>query len=339
MQTTEHPTMRLADATSAVWLGSGGKGWGDVVRQVGSSAHTAAEAVEAAGLDWHVEQHPIEAVIEGDTPRTRLQVPRVVANVRSDTRAVLGVVGCGYTPLQNRDAFALADALVDSGNAHWLGAGATRGGAHIHALMRLDREVRIGDAEGEDILPLLLLRNGHDGGLAVTVSVAPFRLVCLNGMLLHVDGAARTWKARHTPSVRARLTDARRTLDIAWRYYDELERLGDRLIRERLTPGDFEHFLAHLVPLPDARPDETRGGRAVQNAQRVREAIRTAYLTTPDLDPVRGTRWGALQAVTAYHDHHARVRTTAGRTLAEARFERATTPARLKDRALELLAA
>jgi len=62
--------------------------------------------------------------------------------------------------------------------------------------------------------------------LAVTVSVVPFRLACLNGMLLPIEGAQRTWKARHTANVEAKLADARRTLGIAWRYYDQLERLG-----------------------------------------------------------------------------------------------------------------
>ena len=166
-----------------------------------------------------------------------MPVPRHVANVRSDTRAVLGVVGDGYEPLQNVAAFAFCDAITDSGRAHWIGAGATRGGARVHALMRLDREIRIGGAEGEDVLPLLCFRNGHDGGLAVTVSVAPFRLACLNGMLLPIEGAQRTWKARHTAHVEARLADSRRTLGIAWRYYDELEELGGRLIREPIGEG------------------------------------------------------------------------------------------------------
>jgi phage/plasmid-like protein (TIGR03299 family) len=203
--------------------------------------------------------------------------------------------------------------------------------------MRLDREVKIGGAEGEDVLPLLCFRNGHDGGLAVTVSVAPFRLACLNGMLLPLADTQRTWKARHTANVEAKLADARRTLGIAWRYYDRLEELGARMIGERIGEGEFERFLTRLVPLPEPKPDRSDGGRAVRNAERVREAIRTAYRTASDLDDIRGTRWGALQAVTAYVDHTQPTRQTAGRTHAEARFERATEPQPLKDRALELL--
>jgi phage/plasmid-like protein (TIGR03299 family) len=338
MQTIEQPARRIEAATAPLWFGSGPITWGEVVRTVDpASTQSAAEMIAAAGLDWRVEQHPLEAVVGREYESLRLPVPRYVATVRSDTRAVLGVVGDGYEPLQNRAAFAFCDAITDSGQAHWIGAGTTRGGARVHALMRLDREIRIGGAEGEGVLPLLCFRNGHDGGLAVTVSVLPFRLACLNGMLLPVEGAERIWKARHTANIDAKLADARRTLSIAWRYYDELERLGGRLIGARMDAGEFERFLARLVPLPDPKPGETDGGRAVRNAEQVREAIRTAYRVTPNLDNVRGTSWGALQAVTAYVDHLQPTRQTAGRSHAEARFERATAPQPLKDRALALL--
>src|SRR6266511_2749404 len=264
MRTIEQPAHRIEDARAPLWLGSGVAAWGDVVRAVDPAAtQSAAEMIAAAGLDWRVEQHPLEAV--------------------------------------------------------------------------LDREIRIGGAEGEDVLPLLCFRNGHDGGLAVTVSVAPFRLACLNGMLLPLAEAQRDWKARHTANVEAKLADARRTLGIAWAYYDELEALGGRLIRARMDAGEFERFLGPLVSLPEPRPDRTDGGRAVRNAERVREAIRTAYRAASDLDNVRETRWGALQAVTAYVDHTQPTRQTAGRSHAEARFERATEPQPLKDKALELL--
>jgi phage/plasmid-like protein (TIGR03299 family) len=337
--TTQTTSYAVEDAERPMWVGRMPAAWGDVVRTIDpEAAHDAASMIAGAGLDWSVEQHPLEAVVEREYQALRLPVPRYVANVRSDTRAVLGVVGEGYEPLQNGSAFAFCDAITDSGLAHWIGAGATRGGARVHALMRLDREIRIGSAEGEDVLPLLCFRNGHDGGLAVTVSVVPFRLACLNGMLLPIHGAERTWKARHTANVEAKMADARRTLGIAWRYYDELEELGGRLIRERIGEGEFERFLARLVPLPEPRPDASDGGRAVRNAARVREAIRTAYRSAPDLDHIRGTRWAALQAVTAYVDHTQPTRRTSGRTAAEARFERATEARPLKDRALELLA-
>jgi Domain of unknown function (DUF932) len=183
MTTTETTGGTISDAERPLWVAQTPSAWGDVVRGVDpQEAHDAASMIAAAGLDWTVEQHPLEAVVEREYQSLRVPVPRHVANVRSDTGAVLGVVGEGYEPLQNASAFAFCDAITDSGRAHWIGAGATHGAARVHALMRLDREIRIGGAEGEDVLPLLCFRNGHDGGLAVTVSVVPFRLACLNGM-------------------------------------------------------------------------------------------------------------------------------------------------------------
>ena len=41
-------------------------------------------------------------------------------------------------------------------------------------------------------------------------------------MVLPVEGAARAWKARHTVGVAGKLADARRALQIAFHYYDEL---------------------------------------------------------------------------------------------------------------------
>src|SRR4051794_6798621 len=253
MTTKDTPTYRIEDARGPLWFGGWPSGWGDVVHGVDhGEARSAAAMIATAGLAWKVEQHPLEAVLMSEG--ARLPVPRVVANVRSDTRAVLGVVGEGYEPLQNAAAFAFCDAITDSGEAHWLGAAETRGGARVHALMQLDREIQIGNAEGEDVLPLLSFRNGHDGGLAVTISVAPFRLACLNGMMLPLDGAGRTWKARHTANLDARLADARRTLGLAWRYYDELEQIGGGLGRHQMRGAGVARVPGRPGPRRPHRP-------------------------------------------------------------------------------------
>ncbi len=77
----------------------------------------------------------------------------------------------------------------------------------------------------------------------------------------------------------------------------------------------------------------------MRNAERVREAIRSAYLTTPDLDAIRGTALGRAAGRHRLPRPPRPLRRTAARTTAEARFERATEPAGLKDRALALLTA
>src|SRR4051812_44367892 len=71
-------------------------------------AATSAEAVQLAGLGWSVEQWPVFAERDGD----RSAVANRVANVRTDTGRVLGVVSPQYRPFQNVEAFDFMDALV-----------------------------------------------------------------------------------------------------------------------------------------------------------------------------------------------------------------------------------
>jgi hypothetical protein len=87
MKTMEQPAHRIEDARAPLWIGSGLAAWGDVVRAVDPAAtQNAAEMIAAAGLDWRVEQHPLEAVVEREYQSARLPVPRHVANVRSRSR-------------------------------------------------------------------------------------------------------------------------------------------------------------------------------------------------------------------------------------------------------------
>src|SRR4051812_17744526 len=165
MTTTETTSYAVADAERPLWVGETPAAWGDVVRRIDpEEVHDAASMIAAADLDWLVEQLPLEAVLEREHQASRVPVPRHVANVRSDTRTVLGVVGERYEPLQNAAAFAFCDAITDSGRAHWIGAGATQGGARVHALMKLDREIRIGGGGGGGGVPPPRFPHRHRGG-------------------------------------------------------------------------------------------------------------------------------------------------------------------------------
>ena len=183
---------------------------------------------------------------------------------------------------------------------------------------------------------MLRVENGHDGGRALTIAVAPFRLACLNGMLVK-HGVSGEWKARHTSRMQdGWQEDARRSLRLAGAYYDRLEEMAERMLRVPVHTIEFERFVRSLVPLPVTKPGE-RQDRAVGNAERAREAIRTCW-RADDLANVQHTAYGAYQAVTAYVDHVARLHGSERRSASDARFERQVGSHKLKDRAFMILA-
>lgn len=75
---------------------------------------TSREAIAFAGLDYEVAKAPIFARSAGDFDS--YPVTDQYATMRTDTKAVFGVVGKDYQIVQNSDAFAFFDAIVGGGD-------------------------------------------------------------------------------------------------------------------------------------------------------------------------------------------------------------------------------
>ncbi|HVT87735.1 MAG TPA: DUF932 domain-containing protein [Tepidisphaeraceae bacterium] len=112
---------------------------GTVIEQ----ATTSAQAIGLAGLDWNVAQWPVRA-FGPDNLGAGADIPDVVANVRTDTKAVLGVVGRRYRVFQNREAFDFMDALVGDKLAMYETAGSLHGGKRVWMMARIPKEYRAG---------------------------------------------------------------------------------------------------------------------------------------------------------------------------------------------------
>src|SRR6476659_1594702 len=109
----------------------------------------AAQAMQYAKLGgWNVRKEPLTTtVITGDGVST-LSVPDQFASVRTNPVTgrpdVLGVVGRGYTPIQNEAHARILDLLVDESGAHFETAGSLRGGRQVFLTMRMPESMRIG---------------------------------------------------------------------------------------------------------------------------------------------------------------------------------------------------
>jgi phage/plasmid-like protein (TIGR03299 family) len=149
---------------------------------------TIAEAIERSGLSWRVEREPI-AIDRGDIatandwwlPRCE-EIPGWWANVRQDTRQVLGIVGERYRIVQNIEAFQFVDQLIGSA-MHFETAGSLHGGRRVWVLAQLPDHVDVG---GDPVRPYVLLMNSHDGSTAVVAASTPIRVVCQNTLYADV---------------------------------------------------------------------------------------------------------------------------------------------------------
>ena len=90
------------------------------------------EGLKIAGLEWTVVRTPL-ALPDGTI------VPTHVANVRSDTQRILGVVGDDYSILQNADLAHTVAALANGPDpAKVESCGSLRHGVNVFFLARLE---------------------------------------------------------------------------------------------------------------------------------------------------------------------------------------------------------
>src|SRR4029434_839028 len=94
---------------------------------------------------------------------------------------VLGVVGSGYTVVQNEEHCELLNLLVDEAGAHFETAGSLRGGRETFVTMKLPQQIILPGTNGFDAVELsLAAMSSHDGSAAWRVIVTPVRIVCAN---------------------------------------------------------------------------------------------------------------------------------------------------------------
>jgi phage/plasmid-like protein (TIGR03299 family) len=293
---------------------------------------TIAEAIELSGLGWRVEREPI-AVDRGDAatvddwwePRCE-EIYGYWANVRQDTREVLGIVGDRYRIVQNIEAFQFVDQLIGSA-MHFETAGSLHDGRKVWVLARLPEHIEIG---GDPVRCYVLLMNSHDGSTAVVAASTPVRVVCQNTLNWGLARAHQRYSIRHTDKIREHVHQARQVLDISVDYYQQFKHTGDQLASQRISEARLRRVLDELYPTgtADVATDRTRRSRE-QTKQRIVEL----FLHGDTQGSAPGSKWAAVNAIVEHADWIRPI--NAG----SERFARVIDDGARKTRALELITA
>lgn len=317
---------------------------GIVIDTGGKEGLTVEQAIPATGLDWTVRKVPIFAYSEYATAEdgkltseptpfaTVVQIPDRFGVQRSSDKKILGTVGKAYRPYQNTQGFAILDEMIKLAGGQdrklWIEAGgALDGGKKVWLLAHLESDLLIA---GEPIAEYLLFTNGHDGRTSITMATTSVRVVCANTLALALGTTPRVINVRHTTKADQRIKEASHLLGLRDAYAEELAKQGEWLVEQEMPDSQFELFLQSLMPT-----DQEAGTPGHTMVAERRGKIASLYANAENLKPIKGTRWGALNAVVEYADHRRGFRDD--NSALKNQFGLVGSGTALKDRALAVL--
>lgn len=266
-------------------------GLGTIVQE----APTSVDALRLAGLDWTVNQNPV--FTEGG-----FEIPNYKANVRSSDNTVLGIVTDRYKVVQNAEAFAFTDSIIDTGNVLYETAGSLRNGKTIWMLARMPETNILGDKFD----PYMCFTNSHDGSGAVKVCMTPIRVVCNNTLNMALANASRCWSTKHIGDISSKLEEAKHTLIMANNYMKKLDEEADKLANQKISEDEIAKILDELFPVNEDKDSD----RKKNNVEEAKNQIMICYMA-PDIAKFIGTKYGFLNAVSDWCGHATPARNTA----------------------------
>jgi len=269
--------------------------WHGLGTKVEGDAMTAAEAIEAANMDWTVELEPIYTARRGGGQNWHTEIPEQRAAVRQDTQTVLGIVGNRYHVIQNTEAFSAFDAIVGAGDAIYQTVGTLWGGRKMWILAKLTAGRYTLD-NGDALESYILLDNSHDGSTALRMRLTQVRVVCSNTLSM-ATGKRASFYARHTAGINSKIAQARDLLGLNAVYMERFLEQCNQVAEEAFDVSEMESLTRHLLDLnPDKGLDDQYGIKTDAG-----EAMNSLF--SHGMGNRGETRWDAFNAVTEYLDY------------------------------------
>lgn len=231
-------------------------------------------------------------------------VPGFVAVVREDLWdtdeqecPIFGIVSDAYTPVQNWEAFAFMDSLVEEGGIGYHTAGALGNGERVWMLAKLPTQIAV--VEGDITDKYLLLTNDHRETGSVQVKFTPIRVVCQNTLTLALmDGA--TIRLKHHRNVKDRLLAAKEALGLIDGGYRDIEGYFKAMVRMPVKTELLQNYLKAAFPMPEDA-DTKRKEMVTRDRQLAAHFFEQGRGN--QAKGVRGTLWAAFNGVTEMIDH------------------------------------
>jgi phage/plasmid-like protein (TIGR03299 family) len=294
----------------------GAKPWHNLGQQLTDGA-SIDEWTVAAGMDWKIQRSKVRYFADRDGA-TQLEMPDQHVLFRSDTKAPLGLVSAKYKAVHPKQVMEFMRDLVEGAGFKMNTAGTLFGGKKFWALASIGENASI--VSHDVVRGFLLLATSADGSSGTVGKFVAERVVCNNTLTMAMGEKGKAVKMSHRSVFNPEAMKDQ--LGIARGQFEQMIDAMQALTKIRFSHDMAETFVRNLL-----RPEQ---GKTATGAETF-AALLAKPLSLPDIDPtqraprgeadilrlfrgaakgseiegVKGTAWGLLNAVTEYVDHHA----------------------------------
>jgi phage/plasmid-like protein (TIGR03299 family) len=277
---------------------------------------TVEAALTHAGLDWTVRLEQLGRMVSqpigmGLIPPPVFTPANRWAVIRESDDTELGTVGASWRPLQNKVAFTWFQPIVDAGLATLEAAGALRNGSRVWVLAKV-----VGPADeivdGDKVERYILLAHGHDGLLAIRCGLTGIRVVCQNTLSAAIN-AETLVRILHHAKAEETLAAAREVVTRANGAFDKAAEIYRALAKvKNVTARQLRAYCDAVFPKPEGPKGGGDGGGSgpadggePESKSRIFDQVSALYEAGAgtDIPGVRGTAWGAYNAMTEFLTH------------------------------------
>jgi phage/plasmid-like protein (TIGR03299 family) len=275
---------------------------------------TVKEWAKAAHLDWEYYGQPVQFEHGG---KMRTMKDRAVL-FRSDTGAPLSVVSTQFKVVQPVQMLELYKEVADAYGFDLALAGAIRSGQKIWALAQTPFTGKI--TKNDELKGCMFFSTACDLTTATQAHLNSFRLSCWNQLPVidrHAQGSVvnrgrRLFRLRHTSRFEPKAIAA--TLDDMKKRWDHFVADMRVMAETKITETQALRFFAQVSPPPkdeDGNPIDVRELKSLEDLRGGSTIVKLmeVYENGEGQDNIKGTVYGALNAVTRYLDHETGART------------------------------
>lgn len=253
---------------------------------------------KAAGMDWTIKSSPVAYGIGDGELNTDLEIFEG-RNVlyRSDTKMPLSVVSDRYKPVQPNEVLEFFSDLVTESGFRLHTAGTLFGGKRLWALAETGKFGEV--SEGDGVGGFLLLSTSADKSLATTARFTSVRVVCNNTL-----GFATANKANCVSFTHAREFDhalMKDKLGAAVDSFGAFMEMAKFLRSQRIAFKAASDVVRQVVLTPEQLQDTDYEFNKHRGYAKIMSLFAGHAMGA---DMAEDSKWGLLNAITEYYDHH-----------------------------------